>query len=481
MVAKRFGLGIDVGGTFTDIVVYDAATGRQASRKELTTHDDPARGVMAGIDRLLRRERDRAGRHRPAGARHHALLQRADRAQGRSRPGSSPPRASATRSRSGASASTSSTTSTSSSRLRWCRATCAWRCRSGWPSTAACACPSTRRAVLAAAAAAGGGGRHLARHRLPAFLRQPGPRAAGRGAAGEALPRPHAVGLHRGGARDPRVRARLDHGHQRLHQAAGRALHLLAREPDRGARDRRAAAADAVERRPHQHRGGQAHAGAAAGIGPGCRRAGRRAPGRRRRGQARAGLRHGRHHRQALDRRRRQAHGRLQLRGRAREALRRGQRPAGAHLDPGADRDRRRRRLDRPSRRHRAAEGRAAPAPAPSPAPPPTGGAARSRPSPMPTSCWAISIRPISSAARWRIDMAAAEAAMRPLAERAGLERRRPRLGHPRRRQREHGERGARAHRRARQGPPPLRAAVHRRRRPGARLLRRQEAGPAAG
>jgi N-methylhydantoinase A len=49
----RFGLGIDVGGTFTDIVAYDAATGRQASHKELTTHADPSRGVMAGIDRLL--------------------------------------------------------------------------------------------------------------------------------------------------------------------------------------------------------------------------------------------------------------------------------------------------------------------------------------------------------------------------------------------------------------------------------------------
>ena len=49
---KRLWVGIDVGGTFTDIVVYDAATGRQSSHKELTTHADPARGVMAGIDRL---------------------------------------------------------------------------------------------------------------------------------------------------------------------------------------------------------------------------------------------------------------------------------------------------------------------------------------------------------------------------------------------------------------------------------------------
>jgi N-methylhydantoinase A len=53
-LATRFGIGIDVGGTFTDIVVYDARTGRQASHKELTTHEDPSRGVMAGIDRLLR-------------------------------------------------------------------------------------------------------------------------------------------------------------------------------------------------------------------------------------------------------------------------------------------------------------------------------------------------------------------------------------------------------------------------------------------
>ena len=50
---KRLGLGIDIGGTFTDIVVSDPATGRQASHKQLTTHTDPSRGVMAGIDHLL--------------------------------------------------------------------------------------------------------------------------------------------------------------------------------------------------------------------------------------------------------------------------------------------------------------------------------------------------------------------------------------------------------------------------------------------
>src|SRR6185503_20783766 len=56
-IVKRFGMGIDVGGTFTDIVVYDTASGRQASHKELTTHADPSEGVMAGIDRLLAESR----------------------------------------------------------------------------------------------------------------------------------------------------------------------------------------------------------------------------------------------------------------------------------------------------------------------------------------------------------------------------------------------------------------------------------------
>ena len=53
----RLSLGIDIGGTFTDIVVYDHARGRQYNRKVLTTHDDPARAVAAGVEGLLRRHR----------------------------------------------------------------------------------------------------------------------------------------------------------------------------------------------------------------------------------------------------------------------------------------------------------------------------------------------------------------------------------------------------------------------------------------
>ena len=52
-----YSLGIDIGGTFTDIVVYDHARGRQLNRKVLTTHDDPARAVAAGVEGLLRQHR----------------------------------------------------------------------------------------------------------------------------------------------------------------------------------------------------------------------------------------------------------------------------------------------------------------------------------------------------------------------------------------------------------------------------------------
>ena len=55
------------------------------------------------------------------------------------------------------------------------------------------------------------------------------------------------------------------------------------------------------------------------------------------------------------------------------------------------------------------------------------------------------------------------------------------RVGHPRRRQREHGRRRARARRRARPRSARLRAALHRRRRAGARLLRGEQARPDSG
>lgn len=52
-MSQTHALGIDIGGTFTDIVVYDRATGRINKGKELTTPDDPSRGVLTGLKKLL--------------------------------------------------------------------------------------------------------------------------------------------------------------------------------------------------------------------------------------------------------------------------------------------------------------------------------------------------------------------------------------------------------------------------------------------
>lgn len=46
-------LGIDIGGTFTDLVIHDPRTGRAVIWKESTTPDDPARGALEGTRRVL--------------------------------------------------------------------------------------------------------------------------------------------------------------------------------------------------------------------------------------------------------------------------------------------------------------------------------------------------------------------------------------------------------------------------------------------
>ena len=45
-------LGVDVGGTFTDLVLYDETTGRLAHAKTPSTPEDQSRGVIAGIEAL---------------------------------------------------------------------------------------------------------------------------------------------------------------------------------------------------------------------------------------------------------------------------------------------------------------------------------------------------------------------------------------------------------------------------------------------
>jgi N-methylhydantoinase A len=48
-------IGVDVGGTFTDLVLFDSANGTMQIHKVPTTPDDPARGVLAGIEGLCAR------------------------------------------------------------------------------------------------------------------------------------------------------------------------------------------------------------------------------------------------------------------------------------------------------------------------------------------------------------------------------------------------------------------------------------------
>ena len=48
-----YALAIDVGGTFTDVVLLNLATGELRLHKTPSTPDDPSRGFIAGISRIL--------------------------------------------------------------------------------------------------------------------------------------------------------------------------------------------------------------------------------------------------------------------------------------------------------------------------------------------------------------------------------------------------------------------------------------------
>jgi N-methylhydantoinase A len=50
---RRLKIGVDTGGTFTDIVLFDDATGELTVGKTLTTSDDPSRAIDAGIGQTL--------------------------------------------------------------------------------------------------------------------------------------------------------------------------------------------------------------------------------------------------------------------------------------------------------------------------------------------------------------------------------------------------------------------------------------------
>ncbi|MBI3044441.1 MAG: hydantoinase/oxoprolinase family protein [Betaproteobacteria bacterium] len=54
---EKYEIGVDIGGTFTDVVAFGRAAGRLAVAKVLTDHADLARGVIAGIQRILEKNR----------------------------------------------------------------------------------------------------------------------------------------------------------------------------------------------------------------------------------------------------------------------------------------------------------------------------------------------------------------------------------------------------------------------------------------
>jgi len=62
MAGERYRVGVDIGGTFTDLVLIDDETGTRAVGKVLTTQEDPSEGVENGLVELLDREGIGAGR-----------------------------------------------------------------------------------------------------------------------------------------------------------------------------------------------------------------------------------------------------------------------------------------------------------------------------------------------------------------------------------------------------------------------------------
>ena len=177
-----YSLGIDIGGTFTDIVVYDhdARTAAAAARCSPPTTTPPGRWPPAwrrcSRERRARRRRDftrvvhattlftnalierKGARHR---APHHRRLRRHARDRARAEVRALRPR-------------------TSPSRSRWCRATCGSRSPSACAPTARVA-PHARRARRSRRRRAGWStaGVDVDRRRVPARLRQPAPRGGG--------------------------------------------------------------------------------------------------------------------------------------------------------------------------------------------------------------------------------------------------------------------------------------------------------------
>ena len=218
-------IGIDVGGTFTDLVAVDAA-GASTLAKAPRRPQIPPTGVLDGLallaaelgldlaDLLARTERIVHGTTVAT----NALLERKG-----ARSACSPPRAIATLSRCARASRTIATTCACRRPCLWCRARAAWACASACASTArsnAARRRSLDRAIDALAHGRRRGGRRLLSARLPEPRARKGHGASACARAAGRL----RVALVGGAAADQGIRAGLDDGGQRLRRPGAGAL-----------------------------------------------------------------------------------------------------------------------------------------------------------------------------------------------------------------------------------------------------------------
>ena len=81
-VVSRFRVGVDIGGTFTDIVLLDAG-GAIHTKKVSSSVDDYARAIVEGLDEVFRETGLAGARLRRGAARHHRRVERDPGAEGR--------------------------------------------------------------------------------------------------------------------------------------------------------------------------------------------------------------------------------------------------------------------------------------------------------------------------------------------------------------------------------------------------------------
>lgn len=53
---EKLRIGIDIGGTFTDFVIFDPNSGKLETFKLLSTPQDPSLVVLSGLERILKKK-----------------------------------------------------------------------------------------------------------------------------------------------------------------------------------------------------------------------------------------------------------------------------------------------------------------------------------------------------------------------------------------------------------------------------------------